>query len=84
MILEVILILIKIFLITWFITNDDIIQDKINDLFEKINSKKLIIDYIHIIVGCHKCLSLWTTLIITQNVWYALTVSFISYLLKRN
>ena len=76
------IILLKIFLATWFFTEFDPLQDFINNTFEKIKSNK-IIDSIHILLGCHKCLSFWITLFITFNIWYALGVSFIAAIIQK-
>ena len=79
------ILLLKIFLATWYFTDNDYIQETINHIFKKINTDKLpkTIDAIHIIFGCHKCLSFFVTLTITLNIWLALGVSFIVYVTSK-
>jgi hypothetical protein len=83
------MILLKIFLITWFITHFELIQDTLLSVFDRLcqstdnNILKRIYDSLYTILSCHKCLSFWTTLIVTQDIFMACGVSFIAYLLNR-
>lgn len=83
------LILISIYLYTWFFTNFEPIQNLIDRFFLYIDLKykpkkyiKIIIDAIYTILGCHKCLSLWITFILTLNPLYAILLSYIAHKLK--
>jgi hypothetical protein len=82
------IILIKIFLITWLITSFEPLQDVLTNLFDKIyqrtnkNPLKRIYDSLYTILTCQKCLSFWTTLIITQNIFMACGVSFVAFIFE--
>lgn len=77
----------KIFLITWLFTHIDFIQHKIDDLFmwldQKVNSKyrNIILDKLYILLGCHKCLGFWITLIVTFNIFSAILVAYVAYIM---
>lgn len=81
--------LLTLFLITWFFTNHDKITPLIDRLYICLDIKfknkilKFIFSNLHEILTCHKCLSFWTTLIVTQNFIDALLVSFIAYLTQK-
>jgi hypothetical protein len=77
-----ILLLIKIFLLSWFITHNDYIQTNLL-LFVKHN-KNIITLILLDILSCCMCLSFWITFIITFNFWIACLVSFISFILIKN
>ena len=65
----------KVFLIAWFITHFEPIRDRLERLY-LIKRLEKVID----IVTCFKCLSFWSVLIVTWNVYYAIFVSLIAYL----
>ena len=65
----------KVFLIAWFITHFEAIRDRLERLY---SIKRL--DKVIDIVTCFKCLSFWSVLIITWNVYYAIFASLIAYL----
>lgn len=83
-----IILLTKIYLATWFITNFEPLQNKIIDIISILKIKKInkhlhrLIELFYDVISCHKCLSLWTTLIITQSIWLAIGMSFIVYTIK--
>jgi hypothetical protein len=66
---------IKVFLIAWFITHFEPIRDRLERLY-LIKRLEKVID----IVTCFKCLSFWSVLIVTWNVYYAIFASLIAYL----
>ncbi len=65
----------KIFLIAWFITHFEPIRDRLERLY-LIKRLEKVID----IVTCFKCLSFWSVLIVTWNVYYAIFASLMAYL----
>ena len=65
----------KVFLITWFITHFEPIRDRLERLY-LIKRLEKVLD----IVTCFKCLSFWSVLIVTWNVYYAIFASLIAYL----
>jgi len=65
----------KVFLIAWFITHFEAIRDRLERLYS-IKRLEMLVD----IVTCFKCLSFWSVLIITWNVYYAIFASLIAYL----
>ena len=65
----------KVFLITWFITHFEPIRDRLERLYLIKRLEKLID-----ILTCFKCLSFWSVLIITWNVYYAIFASLTAYL----
>lgn len=75
------ILLIKIFLMTWFITNNDYIQENLTKLVDKYNNVFTVM--LFEIVSCHKCLSFWVVLGFTFNIYIALAVSFIAYLTEK-
>jgi hypothetical protein len=64
-----------VFLIAWFITHFEPIRDRLERLY-LIKRLEKVID----IVTCFKCLSFWSVLIVTWNVYYAIFASLIAYL----
>jgi hypothetical protein len=66
---------IKIFLIAWFITHFEPIRDRLERLY-LIKRLEKVVD----ILTCFKCLSFWSVLIITWNVYYAIFASLTAYL----
>ena len=69
--------IIKILLIGWFLT-------QLKDMYIKVTQLKIrkLIDILNL-MGCLKCNSFWVGIILTQNIWVALTVSFIAYLIDK-
>ena len=65
----------KVFLIAWFITHFEPLQERIVRLY-LIKRLELLVD----VLTCFKCLSFWSVLIITWNVYYAIFASLIAYL----
>jgi hypothetical protein len=65
----------KVFLIAWFITHFEPIRDRLERLY-LIKRLEKVLD----IVTCFKCLSFWSVLIVTWNVYYAIFASLIAYL----
>jgi hypothetical protein len=65
----------KVFLIAWLITHFEPLQERIQRLY-LIKRLELVID----IVTCFKCLSFWSVLIVTWNVYYAIFASLTAYL----
>jgi hypothetical protein len=82
--------LLNIFLITWLFTHHDKILEVLDKSYIWIKSKfknkviGFILENIHEVLTCHKCLSFWTTLIITQNIFAAILISFAAYTLEKN
>jgi hypothetical protein len=65
----------KVFLIAWFIRHFEPIRDRLERLY-LIKRLEKVID----IVTCFKCLSFWSVLIVTWNIYYAIFASLIAYL----
>ena len=65
----------KVFLITWFVTHFEPIRDRLERLY-LIKRLEKVID----IVTCFKCLSFWSVLIVTWNIYYAIFASLTAYL----
>ena len=65
----------KVFLITWFIAHFEPLQERIQRLY-LIKRLEMLID----ILTCFKCLSFWSVLIVTWNVYYAIFASLTAYL----
>lgn len=91
----IIYLLLKILLISWFITSYQPLQDTFSYLFDKwirnlnkcnpIKYKRRLklIDYLYVGSGCMKCISFILTLIITMNIFYAIGLSMIAELYKK-
>lgn len=81
-----IILLIKLFLVSWFWNTFEPIH-KFLYLLNKKRSKKKIInninDNVYKVLSCLYCFSFWFVLIITFNIWYALIVSFVAYIYKK-
>ena len=71
--------LIKGFLIGWFLSDFQPIQDILLKYKNKISDKYILIFYLKTAVSCHKCLSFWMTLIMTGNIWIAFASGFLAY-----
>lgn len=91
------LIALKILLIGWFITENYYIQQFIEKNFSTpstiphyyifgidLNTLTSIIKMgIYDILSCLKCFSFWITLLITFNIWIALSASFIAFIFEK-
>ena len=67
-----IILMIKSFLIAWFITRFEPLQVNLNLL-----PNNILFNMLSMALSCSKCCSLWTTLIITHNFYYAVATSMI-------
>jgi hypothetical protein len=82
--------LLKIFLVTWILTNHDKISELVDTAYIKIKSKfskkflLIILNNLHEVLTCHKCLSFFTTLFITQDIFAAILVSFVASIFQKN
>lgn len=76
-----ILTIIKLFLLNWFITQFKPLHWALEAITSNLPFKwlKYILNELIQIIKCPKCNGLWMTLIITQNIWFALLMSFIGY-----
>jgi hypothetical protein len=76
-----ILLTIKIWLVCWFITEFEPIQERFDKIFPwleagtKDKSALKLLDGLYIISGCFKCLSFWSVLAITCNPFLAIAAS---------
>lgn len=71
----------KVFLVTWFITNFEPLQVLADVLYKR--SHNIVTDLILEVFTCWKCLSLWSILAITQDVFIALFFSLVAYVIER-
>jgi len=78
------LLVFKIFLSAWFFTNFDPITKAIYKLEDKLQSIPSWLLNGFYVLQCFKCLSFWSVLIITQDIWYALTASLIASVYDNN
>jgi hypothetical protein len=84
------ILLLNIFLVTWFLTNHDKIVEVVDNSYLYVKSKLrnkiliFILNNLHEVVSCHKCLSFFSTLFITLNPFQALLVSFVAWLVQKN
>lgn len=79
--------MIKGLLLGWFLSNFEPLQEIIRLINNKISDKYWLVMYLKIAATCQKCLTFWSTLIITQNIYYAITSSIIVVVIdyyKRN
>jgi len=67
----------KIFLSAWFVTNFDPIVAVVYVIEQKLPERIAPILYP---IQCFKCLTFWSTLIITQDIWVSLASSLIASL----
>lgn len=80
------MIYIQIYLIIWFLTNFEPLTDLIDYLWDKLPSnitRYKAIDYLYILIGCSRCLSLWVTLLLTGNIFIAIFLSMIADIHKK-
>lgn len=72
----------KVFLVAWFLTENDYIQEK----FERIYDFKYF-ELVGDIITCFKCLTFWLTLICTLDVFLSIFMALIAstydYIIKR-
>lgn len=73
--------IIKLFLLNWFITQFKPLHWVLEGITSHIPFKwlKTILNEFIKIISCKKCLFLWMTLVITQNIWLAILMSFVGY-----
>jgi hypothetical protein len=78
---ETLILSFKILLSAWFITNFDPVISLLDKVEDRLNEK-----YVKILYPfqCFKCLTLWSVLIITQDIWLALSFSFIASVYDNN
>lgn len=74
------MILIKLFLLSWFFTHFEPGQLLLDKLYKYIPTK---LKPTRTYLGCFKCVSFWLTLIITLNIFYAIGLSLIAYTYSR-
>jgi hypothetical protein len=82
-IIENLFIIIKGFLLAWFIADFQPLQDFLKGIKDKISDKYILIFYLKTAVSCQKCLALWLTLTISGDLYISLLTSFITYLYDR-
>jgi hypothetical protein len=73
--------LISLLALSWWFTAFEPIQVLIDKSFERLPITPLTM-YLHSAFGCWKCVSFWTTLIATQNLFYACIVSLTAYIIS--
>jgi hypothetical protein len=84
------LLLLNIFLTTWFFTNHDKIIEGVDNSYLYLKSKLrnkillFILNNIHEVLTCHKCLSFFTTLFITLDPFAAFLTSFCAWIVQKN
>lgn len=73
--------ILEIFLICWFITEYEPIQDLLYTKFSQIETnspwKKVVFDNLYILLSCKKCLGFTLTLLVTMNIFTAIIVSML-------
>ena len=77
-----ILLTIKCFLVAWFISDFQPLQDRLDRFFLK-RSKKELMMYLSDALGCHKCLSFWITLGVTWNPFFAIGAAMVALFLSK-
>jgi hypothetical protein len=71
----------KLFLLSWFITHFEPLQDLFLRIYQKVDQKSpmiVIIDGVHNILSCFMCASFWFVLFGTWNLWFAIGGSMIA------
>lgn len=71
------MIYLNIYLACWFFTSFEPIQDIIDAFFSTLK-EGYFTNILWLLLGCQYCLTLWTALIITHNIWIALGLSAIA------
>lgn len=74
------MILIKIILLTWFITHFEPIQTLLDSVYKYLPKR---IQFTRSYAGCFKCVTFWITLLLTFNIFYAIGLSIIAYTYDR-
>ena len=64
-------------LLGWFLSSFEPLQEIIRLMNNKISDRYWIVMYFKIALTCQKCLTFWSTLIITQNIYTAIASSLI-------
>ena len=72
----------KLYLIAWFITNFSPLQDKLENvtelLLDKYTKIQLITNTIYEVLSCQKCMTLWLILFVTLNPYMAILGAMIA------
>ena len=75
------------FFIAWFFTTNEPIQDALARFFGKLNDKIpsliFLLDPLYTVLSCPYCLTFWLTLVWICNLWTALAMSFVMWVIKR-
>lgn len=77
---------IQIYLAVWLFTNFEPLTDLIDNLWDKLPpniTRYRAVDYLYILIGCSRCLSLWVTLLLTGNIFMAIFLSMVADLHKK-
>ena len=77
---------IQIYLLVWFWCSFEPLTDLIDYLWDKLPSnitRYKVVDYLYILLGCTKCLTLWVTLLITGNIFIAIFLAMLADIQKK-
>jgi hypothetical protein len=80
------MIYIQIYLLVWFWCSFEPLTDLIDYLWHKLPqniTKYKLVDYLYILLSCQKCLTFWTTIILTGNIFGAIFLSMIADIQKK-
>lgn len=73
--------MIKGLLLGWFLASFEPLQEVLRLIKNKIPDEYWVVMYIKIALSCQKCLTFWSTLIITHNLYAAIASSIIVVLI---
>ena len=77
---------IKLYMLAWFFTSFEPLQKLIDKLaawfFTRFKPNDLT-DGIYIALGCQKCMTFWSILLATGNIWWAIVGAIIAELHKK-
>lgn len=68
------------FLLGWILAYFEPLQELIRIITKRLSDKYFVVFYLKTAVSCFKCLSFWSTLILTTNLYYAIAASFFAFL----
>ena len=82
-VMEALIYILKAFLLGWFIAHFEPIQEVLKPIRKRINDKYFVLWYFKNALACHKCLSFWTGLAISGNIYIAIAASLMAFIFDR-
>lgn len=81
--MEILINILKGWLLAWMFVNFEPIQNLIAKYVKPFLFKNKFTSYFGQALSCHKCMSFWTILLMTENVYYAISGAILAYVFEK-